>query len=91
MAIALAIADTDNNHVRQDVVDIALALPPNKSVQLIPKIQKLAGEVVMLLPEKIGELAAYLAQEGEVEQAFALTETLLVRLSDAQTSFDHAS
>ena len=39
LAIALAFADTDNIYVRQDVVDIALALPPHKSVQLTPKIQ----------------------------------------------------
>ena len=42
----------------------------------------------MLLPEKIGEFAAYLAQGGELEQAFALTETLLTSFLDIQTSFD---
>lgn len=36
--ITLAFADTDNVYVRQDVVDIALSLPPHKSVQLTAKI-----------------------------------------------------
>jgi len=39
LTTALAVADTDNTYVRQDVVDIALALPPQKSAQLTPKFQ----------------------------------------------------
>ncbi len=42
----------------------------------------------MLLPERIGEFAAYLAQGGQLEQAFALTETLLASFSERETSFD---
>src|SRR5579859_7680631 len=42
----------------------------------------------MLPLEKVGELAVYLAQGGKVEQALALTETLLATLSDRQTAFN---
>ncbi len=86
--IVLAFADTDNIYVRQDVVDIALALPPYKSVTLTSKVQNWKEIVMLLLPEKIGEFVAHLAQGGELEQAFALTETLLTSFLNTETSFD---
>ena len=39
LIIALEIPETENPYVRQDIIDIALALPPDMSVQLLPKIQ----------------------------------------------------
>ncbi len=39
LAIVLEIADTKNLYVREDVVDVALALPAKKAVALLPMIR----------------------------------------------------
>jgi hypothetical protein len=75
--IILEIPDTGNVIVYSDLVDGALALPPDISAQLVEKVTKWAETPYFLLPEKLGQLMAYWARGGKIEQAICLARVLL--------------
>jgi hypothetical protein len=80
--IILEIPDTGNVIVYSDLVDGALALPPDISAQLVEKVTKWAETPYFLLPEKLGQLMAYWARGGKIEQAICLARVLLEVLPD---------
>lgn len=76
--IALQIPDTDNVRVHEDLVDIALSLPPDLAAQLVPKAERwLQAEHYLLLPEKLGDLIVHLAKGQETEAALRLARVVL--------------
>src|SRR5208283_4198309 len=61
--IALALADTENVSVQQDLAEIALAIPPALAVRFVPKAKKwMKNFTFLLVPLKLGELAVHLAR-----------------------------
>lgn len=84
LELALGIPETDNLLVHEDLVDVALGLPPTEAAQLCER--RLVGwdgsPFRTLLPKKIGELIAYLAREGQGEAALSLAQSTLRLLPD---------
>jgi len=75
--IILEMEDTENAVVLEDLVDAALAMPPDISVRLVEKVKKWAEVPYFFLPEKIGELMAHWARGNKVQEAMGLARTLL--------------
>ena len=79
--IALAVPDTDNISVHQDLADIALAVPAQLAVRFVPKAKKWVDRFTFsLVPHKLGELAVHLVREGYSKEALVLAHHLLSRL-----------
>jgi hypothetical protein len=71
--IALSIPETDNARVHDDLVEIALALPPKLSAHLVPRMEPwIKGPYHLLLPHKIGDLIQHLLRGGEAEAGLTL-------------------
>ena len=78
MDIALAVADTENASVQQDLAEISLAVPAQLAVRLVPKAKKWMNNFTFLLvPLKLGELAIHLARGGYPSEALDLTRRVL--------------
>jgi hypothetical protein len=93
LEIALQI-DTENIFIHMDLIDVAKVLPGAKATELARKEaawlenQKLFDH---LLPEKLGELIAHLAIDGEVEAALDLARITLAVLPDPRAAEDKDS
>lgn len=76
--------DTKNISVIEDLVDAALAIPPEISATLVKKALKWAENPYLSwsLPDKLGALMAYWAREGKAEEALRLASVLLEVLPD---------
>ena len=75
---ALEIPDTQNVVVRSDLLDIALSLPPQKSLLFVPKVSGwIDSPHHFLLPDKLGALSVHLATAGETESAIGLARKVL--------------
>ena len=78
LRIALAIPATENSRVHDDLADIALALPPPQSAQLVPRLcEAIPDSVKLLLAEKVGDLIAHLPKGGEGKAALQLAAAAL--------------
>jgi hypothetical protein len=78
LEISLSIAETNNFWVQEDLLDVALALPPDFSAKFAPGIKTwLSGPVSVGLPEKAGKLIRHLVSGGEVRAALSLASALL--------------
>jgi hypothetical protein len=75
--IILEMEDTENVTVLENLVDAALAMPPDISARLVEKVKKWAEVPYFFLPEKIGELMAHWARGNKVQEAMGLAQTLL--------------
>lgn len=81
--VILKIPDTDNGIVHEDLVDAALAMPPDIAAKLVSKAKKWAkSPYQLLLPEKLGSLVSHLAKGGQIKEALGLAQTLLEVLPD---------
>lgn len=71
--------DTDNAWIQQELVDAALAMPTETAAQLVEKVRGWAGAPYLypLLPEKIGQFMACLAEAGRTAEALDIAEALL--------------
>lgn len=72
--------DTGNPRVHQQVVDVALALPPHMAKSLVDRSKKWLSSPylrITLLPDRLSRLAVHLLTGSEVEKGFALAEILL--------------
>ncbi|MEO0075737.1 MAG: hypothetical protein ABIK31_06490, partial [candidate division WOR-3 bacterium] len=79
------IPDTNNVHVHEDIVDIALAIPTELSIQLLPRIKNwIKSPYSWLLIEKTGKLIVHLAKGNKVKQAIELADILIDILPDPQ-------
>ncbi len=73
----MSVPAAENVQVHEDMADVALALPPELAVKLVPKARQwLQSPYLLHLPEKLGQLAARLAQGGQPEAAIELAEAL---------------
>jgi hypothetical protein len=78
LEIALEIPETENTRVHEDLVDAALAMPPELAARLVPKARHWARlPYQLLLPEKLGALVSLLARGGQAGSALNLARTLL--------------
>ena len=78
LRIALAIPATENSRVHDDLADIALALPPPLSAQLVPQLcAAIPNSVELFLEKKVGDLIVHLANGGEGKAALQLAAAAL--------------
>lgn len=78
VSLASELPETDNPSVHQDVVDIALAVPPTMAVRLASKAKKWAGRPEQFfIPTKLGELATHLARGDHTKEALSILRPLL--------------
>lgn len=68
---------TDNAAVISDLVDVLLAIPANISAGLVEKAKQWAECPYLLVPEKVGQFIAYLANGGKAEEAMGIARILL--------------
>jgi len=81
--VIIQIPDTENASVNEDLVDAALAMPPDLAAKLVEKAKAWARSSYQLfLPEKLGNLVAHLARGGETDVALDLARVLLEVLPD---------
>ena len=72
------IPDVDNPRVYEDLVDAAVAMPPELAAQLVPRVRAwIRAPYQLLLPLKAGALLSHLARGGQVEAALVLARSLL--------------
>jgi hypothetical protein len=78
LEIALEIPETQNLYVRDDLIDIMLALPPNLAARLLSKTDDwLWSPHHVFVPEKLGSLLSHLAKGDQVDSALKLARSLL--------------
>lgn len=84
LEVILEIPDDHGNvRIYEDLVDIALNLPPNLAVSLTEKAKSwIRSPYHFLLPEKIGALVGNLAEGGQFDAALDLARVLLEVLPD---------
>jgi len=82
LTIALAMRETDNIRVREDIVEIALNLPAHMAAKLVSKVGPwVRSPYHLLLPKKLGSLIRHLARGGEGNAALRLArEVFALRL-----------
>jgi hypothetical protein len=78
LAAALSIPRSDNSYVTWNLVEIALALPPEAGAQIVPQIiSSITGPYGVIAAQDVGALVVRLAQGGLVDSAMALARALL--------------
>ncbi len=78
MDVILAIPDTTNPRILEDYITAALAMPPQVSAQLAPRVRRWAPEAQgLLFPERLADLALHLASGGEDDAAIVVVQKLL--------------
>lgn len=89
--ILVAIPDTQNSRVHDDIAEAALALPASLAGKIVPKaVGWIQLPFQLLLPEKLGALISHLASNGETESALQLARALLAVRSDPRTQKEAA-
>ncbi len=66
--------ETENTRARSDLLEIALILPVDMSVQIVKSIKEID---YFLSPEKYGKLIKYFAQSGKISEAVTLANKVL--------------
>jgi hypothetical protein len=83
LAIALGIPPSENSRIYDDLAEIALALPPASSAQLVPKLlEGVRLPIKLLLKDKVGAIIAYLADGGQGNAAKTLAQGALALAPD---------
>jgi len=78
VAASLSVPDTDNSRVVWDLVEVGLAVPPDLAARLAAKLTRLIpGPYGAVAADRVGKLAAYLADAGHPAPALSLVRTLL--------------
>lgn len=93
LEIALTI-ETENIAIHMDLADIGKALPASKASKLADKAATWIGKhrhLFHLLPEKLGQLIAHLAEGGEVDAALGLARRVLAVLPNPRAEEDKDS
>jgi hypothetical protein len=83
------VPDTDNQRVHIDLVDVALQLSARDAAAWARRESDWVDRqqwLALLLPEKLGQLAAQLASSGELETALQLCRALFRALPDPRWS-----
>ncbi|MCL5797389.1 MAG: hypothetical protein M1366_01120 [Patescibacteria group bacterium] len=66
--------ETENTRARSDLLEIALLLPVEMSVQIVESIEEID---YFLSPEKYGKLIKYFARNGKISEAITLANRVL--------------
>lgn len=86
--IALQI-ETDNFRIHEDLMDVALAVPPEIAVELARKeadwVER-QGHILGLLPEKLGAVISHLASGGQVDAALDFARCVLAVLPNPRAA-----
>jgi hypothetical protein len=83
--IALAIPETENDNIHDDLARVALAVPASLAVRFLPKIKQwLKARYQLRLAHRIGELVAHLVTGGEVDAAVELAAAFLTIRPDPE-------
>lgn len=78
LEIVLRIPATDNIVVQDDLLEVALNLPPQQSAALVPRVcEWVQAPIKGQLPFKVGNLIAHLAESGEEAAALTLARAAL--------------
>jgi hypothetical protein len=78
LTVALAIPETENVRVHEDLTDVALALSADAASAFVPRATEwLKSPFLLILPEKLGLLVAHLARGGRTVEALGLARALL--------------
>lgn len=77
VAIALEVAKTNNTRVQLDLLDIALAVPPEFGTKLVPFVLKWLERPLLLLPSRVADYISYLVRAGQIEAALTLSKRWL--------------
>jgi hypothetical protein len=86
-SVILALPNTENPRVHDDLVEASLVLPAEKSAPLVPKFKEWLGlPFFIFLPQHCGNLAIKLAKEGRTKEALDLTAALLEFSENANES-----
>src|SRR5262249_62317343 len=81
--VALAIPDTENINVHEDIVQIALAAPASLGARLMPRIRlALKSPYQLRMLHRMGDLVRHLASGGETDAALELAAAFLTILPD---------
>ncbi|HUV31545.1 MAG TPA: hypothetical protein VMY05_10705 [Acidobacteriota bacterium] len=83
--ILMEVEETSNSRVHQELVEVALKLPASKVTDFAEKAVSWiynTYHTITLLPIRLSELAAKLADEGESEMAFEVADRILDVRSD---------
>lgn len=83
LEIALALPDTDNVRVFEDLTDAALQMPAETAAQMVPKVKEWArSSFHLVLPDKLGRLISHLALGGQAKEALDLASVALEVVPD---------
>lgn len=86
------IPETANVRVHQDLIDAAVAMPPDLAAKLVPRIKIWLGTPYrLLLPDRVGRLIASLAAGGEVDASIVLAEHTLAIVPGGRGSSSESS
>jgi hypothetical protein len=78
LEVILKIPATKNTSIHEDLIEAALAMPPNLAAKLTPKIKEwINAPRVAVRPDKLGALISLLARGGQISEAIDLARTVL--------------
>ena len=90
LKITLAIADSENSRVHDDIADVALSLPPALAAKLVPQLSRYTeSPIKLLLAEKISNLLPHLANGGQGNAALQLAAAALALAPDPRSGKDN--
>ena len=85
--IVLEMLPTENSRVHEDLADVALAVDPALSARLVPQAcEWVKSPWKLLLPEKLGNLIAYLARGKQGQAALRLAKAVFELRPDPRAS-----
>jgi hypothetical protein len=88
LPVIMKIPETNNVRVHEDLAQAALAMPPELAAKWAQKEARWVSKqdyLYFLLPEKLGQVVAHLAEANEIDTALALARALLKLKPDPWT------
>ncbi|MFQ5922327.1 MAG: hypothetical protein ACE5M4_05740 [Anaerolineales bacterium] len=77
LRVALELRTNGNASVQADLIDAALAMPPNLAAQLASKVAKWLQTPYLLLPHRSAALVSHLAKGEQADAAFEIAREML--------------
>jgi hypothetical protein len=87
--VILKIPPTKNTSIHEDLIEAALAMPPNLAAKLAPKIKEwIDSPRLAVHPDKLGALISLLARGGQISEALDLARTILAVVPGDEVTAD---
>jgi hypothetical protein len=83
--IALGLDEKGNVTIRQDLLDVALALPPETTKAFVPKAKLWVEPPHLLIADKLADVVVHLAEGGCVDAALDLATAILAMKVEEQS------